>query len=258
MRRLAVILLAFGCNSGETNVEVAVDSSDVPRDAAVTEAGGPDVRSPDARRADFAPVDARPVDAHQPDAQTPDARQPDVRQPDARQPDARQPDARQPDARQPDARQPDARQPDARQSDAQAPDARPVDAQAPDAQAPDAAVGDPFHPDLGVLGDAGLLPLPDGGRLEIDPAQRDPVTAYGFCAQLVLDCSRARGEDPDCVRGVRRCATDEPWNEDEPCCPAACVDAYDQLRDAGVGHVEAMLHVFAEDRSCFPGLRGAP
>ena len=100
--------------------------------------------------------------------------------------------------------------------------------------------------------DAAVAP-PDLG---FDPSQNDAITAYGHCAQLVLDCVEAQGLDDACVEGVRVCATDRPWEEDEWCCARDCVERYQARRAIGEEIFSAVLAVFRDERDCMPGVPG--
>ncbi|MEZ4473265.1 MAG: hypothetical protein R3F60_21260 [bacterium] len=210
-----------------------------------------------AGRLDARVVDARVVDARVVDARLVDARVVDARVVDARVVDARVVDARVVDARMVDAQVVDARVVDARVVDAARPDAQVVDAGPPD-EVPDAAAR-PGIPDLGLDGAVGNPA--NGIEVGFDPTQNDAVTAYGQCLQLILDCTAAQGAVEDaCVTGVRRCATDRPWEEADWCCAAACIDAYEAARRAGMAPFDALQASLVQHRECMPGVppRRAP
>lgn len=124
----------------------------------------------------------------------------------------------------------------------------------------DAGGPPPDHiPDVGLGGAVGNPA--NGVEVRFDPDQNDAVTAYGSCLQLILDCVEARGVlDDACVTGVQRCATDEPWNEPDWCCAAACIDAYEALRTLGTPPFVALDQALVQGRECMPGVppRRAP
>lgn len=109
--------------------------------------------------------------------------------------------------------------------------------------------------------------LPDGNTLliesrnaaiEIWPATSDPITAVGTCSDLVTYCVAPPDRTlSDCVVSVKHCATDRPWEESEPCCPAACIDAYQAQRAAGLLPLDAFEKAFFLEPDCFPGVRDA-
>lgn len=112
-----------------------------------------------------------------------------------------------------------------------------------------------------------LPPGPDGtgltlletstGTLWIDLELRDPVTAAGACAALVVACvSPGERNIHGCLMHGGTCATDTPW-EEAPCCPAGCVDAYRAQRSAGEEEAEAMVQAVYFDDQCIPGISSA-
>ena len=116
--------------------------------------------------------------------------------------------------------------------------------------------------DLAALG---VPRLPDGrffvfgagdASLTVDPTLRNPVTALGACTRWITTCvdPTARSLD-DCARSAPACTTDQPWEEDAPCCPAACFAAYEAARLAGTAPLPAFSQVYFTDASCFPGVR---
>ena len=92
-------------------------------------------------------------------------------------------------------------------------------------------------------------------QLEIDPTQRDAITALGACAHWITQCvnPESRSVD-DCFRSVPNCTADEPWREAELCCPAQCYAEYADRRRAGEDALAAFDAVLFVDRTCMPGL----
>ena len=94
-------------------------------------------------------------------------------------------------------------------------------------------------------------------RVEIDPTQRDALTALGECADLLSYCyappnfTLAR-----CFASVKGCATEMPWSE-PACCPAACRDAFNREVAAGLAPNAALDRVLFREPDCFPGVRAA-
>jgi len=82
-----------------------------------------------------------------------------------------------------------------------------------------------------------------------------PIGAAAKCSDLKNDCMQVTGDGDTCVATVKRCATAEPWLEAEACCPAACVDAYQEQRRLGASPVAANSAVFSSTHECFPGLQ---
>lgn len=125
--------------------------------------------------------------------------------------------------------------------------------------APDDPPGDYALPDLsGLPEDLRTDPLVsnDGGLpVTFDEGKADAITAWADCAAVLAACLEARdGAFDACVGGVPTCATNEPWYEDTPCCPSACVDAYQAARAGGTTSFDAFVEVFAIDPGCVPGL----
>lgn len=105
-------------------------------------------------------------------------------------------------------------------------------------------------PDGNVLSDIGLA------ALELDPNARDPLTGLGACADLITYCVQAKGGTPldACVEQAPRCTTQQPWMEEAPCCPEACVKAYGQERK-GLAPLAAFDRALFQDGSCYPGVK---
>lgn len=98
-----------------------------------------------------------------------------------------------------------------------------------------------------VLAETGLA------RLELDPLVRDPLTGLGACSDLLTYCFEPGQKDLDtCASEVRRCGTSEPWQE-EPCCPEACVKAYQRERKNADPLAALDLALFSQE-SCYPGV----
>jgi hypothetical protein len=111
----------------------------------------------------------------------------------------------------------------------------------------------------------GAPQLPDGrffifgtpeASLTIDPTLKGPVTALGTCTRWITTCvdPASRSLD-DCARSAPACATNRPWEEFAPCCPAACFAAYEVARLGGTAPLDAFRQVYFTDASCFPGVR---
>jgi hypothetical protein len=120
----------------------------------------------------------------------------------------------------------------------------------------------PARPDIESAG----LPLTDNGEpiamatagaaLVVDETLRDPITAIGACANWVLDCFSPGERTLDtCFRSAPVCGLDQPWLEDEPCCPAQCFDRYREARTRGLAEYPAFDEVLFVDMSCVPGAR---
>lgn len=87
-----------------------------------------------------------------------------------------------------------------------------------------------------------------------------PNTSSAACLQLKTSCLVASSSPKEsvldeCVDGLPRCETNEPWTEAQPCCPSSCVDAYKEERRLGASQLEASSAVFGSNHECFPGLR---
>ena len=95
----------------------------------------------------------------------------------------------------------------------------------------------------------------DGTALTMGPARIDPIGAAAACRDLTADCIQVTGDGDTCIATVKRCATAEPWLEAEACCPAACVDAYQEQRRLGASPVAAGSAVLGSTHECFPGLQ---
>jgi hypothetical protein len=95
----------------------------------------------------------------------------------------------------------------------------------------------------------------DGTALTMGPARVDPIGAAAACRDLTADCIQVTGDGDTCIATVKRCATAEPWLEPEACCPAACVDAYQEQRRLGASPVAAGSPVLGSTHECFPGLQ---
>jgi len=121
---------------------------------------------------------------------------------------------------------------------------------------------DPATLPLPAAGNGNLLVLEvPGGRLELDPARRGPLTVLGRCTSWVAACVAPPGRTlDDCARSAPACAGATPWEEAATCCPPACFAAYRRARIAAPAD-EAPLDTFArvyfDDAACFPGVRAA-
>lgn len=96
-----------------------------------------------------------------------------------------------------------------------------------------------------------------GSTLQIDPTLSDPITAVGRCADLITACYEGSAPLDSCVSATRRCATKEPWKEDEDCCPDACVAAYEKERKTNADPLASFEKVFFLEPGCFPGVVAA-
>jgi hypothetical protein len=117
----------------------------------------------------------------------------------------------------------------------------------------------PPVPNLVVFGPGATKLLADvsNARVELDPTQRDALTALGECADLLTYCyappafTLAR-----CFSTVRACATSTPWTE-AACCPADCRTAFTREVAAGLSPNRAFEKVLFLEPDCFPGVRAA-
>jgi len=95
----------------------------------------------------------------------------------------------------------------------------------------------------------------DGDALTVGPRRIDAVGAAASCRDLKSSCHDVSGDADACVATVPRCTSSTPWTEAAPCCPSACVDAYQQQRRLGATPIEANRAVFGSTHECFPGLQ---
>jgi hypothetical protein len=111
-------------------------------------------------------------------------------------------------------------------------------------------------PDVGRSHDGGVVhDLDPGLTMEVDPTHRTPASAYGGCTAIVMECFRqGRNRVDQCINDLRRCQTDEPWSEEEPCCSSACFDNFRRSRQMGMELGEALRATFIDGRDCMPGL----
>lgn len=115
----------------------------------------------------------------------------------------------------------------------------------------------PISPDtaLAVLGSRVLANVANA-TLQIDPTQRDPLTALGECADLVTNCYVPGGADlAFCLELARPCDSDEPWKEKNACCPKACKTAFTAEVSSGSTQRDALEKTFFSAPDCFPGVR---
>lgn len=116
--------------------------------------------------------------------------------------------------------------------------------------------------------DVSLLPVVDGAqrllmdvapaRIEIDPTTSDAITALGACADLVTYCyAPGTHSVEECMANVPTCATQEPWNESDACCPKACQDDFAKAVKKGEAPIDAFERVVLTDSTCFPGVAAA-
>lgn len=117
--------------------------------------------------------------------------------------------------------------------------------------------GAPPAIDVSVFGAGATKLLADVGnaRLEIDPTQKDALTALGHCADLISYCYAAGGATvTQCFARTAKCAGNEPWNEQQPCCAQKCADDFEAAMTGGMNHVDALEKVLFRDY-CMPGVR---
>ncbi len=120
--------------------------------------------------------------------------------------------------------------------------------------------GTPPSIDLTVFSAVGgsaskLLADVGNARLEIDPTQKDALTALGHCADLLSYCYAAGGATvTQCFARSAKCTTSEPWNEQQPCCAQKCADDFEAAMSGGMNHVDALERVLFRDY-CMPGVR---
>jgi hypothetical protein len=125
---------------------------------------------------------------------------------------------------------------------------------------PDGGSQLPPIPNLAVLGAVGagtnkLLAEVSNARIEVDPTQRDALTALGECADLLSYCYAPPTLTLErCFSSVRGCATQTPWAE-PACCPTACRDAFAREVSAGLAPRAALEKVLFREPDCFPGVR---
>ncbi len=118
----------------------------------------------------------------------------------------------------------------------------------------------PPLPDVDLSGlprdDAGRIILGSTGEgsLVLEETDAGPVQALARCSVLVTNCVSPGARTLDqCFASVRRCETDAPWAE-APCCPSACVTAYQTRRASGAGPITAYDQALFGPPSCVPGI----
>jgi hypothetical protein len=121
--------------------------------------------------------------------------------------------------------------------------------------------------------DPATLPLPPlenghllviqvpGGRLELDPARRGPLTVLGRCTAWIAACVAPPDRTlDDCARSAPQCASATPSDDAAACCPSACFAAYRRSRiqaPSGEAPLDTFTRVYFDDAGCFPGVRAA-
>jgi len=108
----------------------------------------------------------------------------------------------------------------------------------------------------GVDGNTVLIEI-GNARIELDPSASDAITALGGCADLVSYCVSADASVATCVDRAPACATNQPWNESDACCPSACKDAFAKAVSKGEAELAAFDRLFFREPDCFPGVRAA-
>ena len=121
---------------------------------------------------------------------------------------------------------------------------------------------DPATLPLEPVGNGNLLVLEvPGGRLELDPTRRGPLTVLGRCTAWIAACVAPPDRTlDDCARSAPRCSSATPWDEASACCPPACFAAYRRARmdaPAGEAPLDTFTRVYFDDASCFPGVPAA-
>lgn len=98
---------------------------------------------------------------------------------------------------------------------------------------------------------------PGGADLVLERSKEPrPVNALARCSLLVSHChAPGRRELDACFFSVPRCRTNEPWREAEACCPEACWQRYEAVRERGQSPLAAFDEALFGRESCFPGLR---
>ena len=95
-----------------------------------------------------------------------------------------------------------------------------------------------------------------GYQLELD-LTRGPMNVVFGCVDLAVFCEGPGRSLDACMISTPRCTTATPWTESSPCCPAACIDAYETARRAGYRPFPALEHVLYEQPDCVPGANAA-
>lgn len=96
-----------------------------------------------------------------------------------------------------------------------------------------------------------------GSSIQIDPTLSDPISAVGRCTDLITACYEGGTALDGCVTATRRCTTNEPWKEDEDCCPSSCVDRFADERKSNPDALASYEKVFFLEPGCFPGVLAA-
>jgi hypothetical protein len=115
-------------------------------------------------------------------------------------------------------------------------------------------VDPPRAPDLSAYPkDAqGRTVVARSGNVILTPnRKRDLLAVISACAAMVDDCFH-RGGDPRnsfdaCFNSAPRCRSAKPWEEDAPCCPEACWQAYAKQRRQCADPLGASLKVFYDE-----------
>lgn len=125
---------------------------------------------------------------------------------------------------------------------------------------PKVTVRDAAPPDVRSLGlprnDAGALVLVASPQVElvVDPTMKTPAQTMRGCRFWLTACTTQNDNRLDaCMEQSPPCRSQRPWEVDEQCCPAPCVDRYREHRGAGKQPSDALLATFSE-LECFPRL----
>ena len=103
--------------------------------------------------------------------------------------------------------------------------------------------------------DGKLILLEVGGvPLAVGEVRRDAIGAAARCRDLQTACILVTPDLDACVAQLPLCGTDRPW-EEAPCCPRACVSAYQEERRLGAPVLKASRAVFGSTHECFSGLQ---
>jgi hypothetical protein len=100
-----------------------------------------------------------------------------------------------------------------------------------------------------------ILMKVDGVPLTIGEARNDAIGAAARCRDLTSSCVIATHDLDGCIATLPVCATETPWNEEQPCCAQACITAYQEERRLGAKALDADGAVFGSTHECFPGLQ---
>ncbi len=98
-----------------------------------------------------------------------------------------------------------------------------------------------------ILLEVGGLPLTLGAP------RKDAISAAAKCSDLLSSCVAVTKDLDGCVAKLPICRTEQPWDEELPCCAQACIAAYQEERRLGAAPRTAAKSVWGSDHECFPG-----